>query len=97
MYAIRSYYVYDKTERMIILKDCPTAVTDAEGSFRLESFAVLRDVSGQIQLFVSEEVLGDRYAGFGDLDAGDWIGATGGFSTWLASRITKSLVSRAWS
>jgi len=41
------------------------------------SFAVLQDVSGQIQLFVSEEVLGDRYAGFGDLDAGDWIGAAG--------------------
>lgn len=31
--------LYDKTERMIILKDCPTAVTNAAGEYRLESFA----------------------------------------------------------
>jgi len=41
------------------------------------SFGVLQDVSGQIQLFVTEEHLGDRYAAFGELDAGDWVGATG--------------------
>ena len=41
------------------------------------SFGVLQDVSGQIQLFVSEEGLGDRYAAFSDLDAGDWVGASG--------------------
>ncbi|MFH1105418.1 MAG: lysine--tRNA ligase [Actinomycetota bacterium] len=41
------------------------------------SFAVLQDVSGQIQLFVTEEYLGDRYQAFRDLDAGDWVGATG--------------------
>lgn len=34
--------IYDKTERMIILKDCPTAVTDAEGRYRLEGFALGR-------------------------------------------------------
>ena len=41
------------------------------------SFGVLQDWSGQIQLFVTEELLGQRYAAFGDLDAGDWVGATG--------------------
>lgn len=32
--------LYDKTERMIILKDCPTAVADEEGLYRLQGFAV---------------------------------------------------------
>ena len=41
------------------------------------SFGVLQDWSGQIQLFVTEELLGERYTAFGDLDAGDWVGATG--------------------
>jgi len=41
------------------------------------AFGVLQDVSGQIQLFVTEEHLGDRYPAFGELDAGDWVGATG--------------------
>jgi len=41
------------------------------------SFAVLQDGSGRIQLFVSEDLLGDRYAAFGELDAGDWVGASG--------------------
>jgi len=31
--------LYDKTERMIILKDCPAAVADDEGRYRLEGFA----------------------------------------------------------
>ncbi len=42
------------------------------------SFAVLQDVSGRIQLFVSREVLGDEeFDRFLNLDGGDWIGATG--------------------
>ena len=31
--------IYDKTERMVVLKDCPTAVTDEEGRYRLAGFA----------------------------------------------------------
>lgn len=42
------------------------------------AFGVLQDVSGRIQLFVSASVLGaDGFEEFLDLDAGDWIGATG--------------------
>jgi lysyl-tRNA synthetase, class II len=42
------------------------------------AFAVVQDVSGRIQLFVSKAVLGDdRFDAFLDLDSGDWIGATG--------------------
>ena len=42
------------------------------------AFGVLQDVSGRIQLFVSEDVLGeDEFARFLDLDAGDWVGAGG--------------------
>jgi lysyl-tRNA synthetase, class II len=42
------------------------------------SFGVLRDGSGDVQLFLSEETLGaDPYAGLEDLDLGDWLGAEG--------------------
>jgi lysyl-tRNA synthetase, class II len=42
------------------------------------AFGVLQDRSGRIQLFVSRDVLGDaEFDRFLDLDAGDWIGATG--------------------
>lgn len=41
------------------------------------AFAVLQDVSGRIQLFAEEARLGDRMEAFSDLDAGDWVGATG--------------------
>ena len=42
------------------------------------AFGVLKDGSGRIQLFVSNDVLGDDdFQGFLDLDSGDWIGATG--------------------
>jgi lysyl-tRNA synthetase class 2 len=41
-------------------------------------FATLRDGSGTIQLFVSRAVVGDdAFARFGELDLGDWVGATG--------------------
>src|SRR5262245_16661771 len=40
-------------------------------------FAVLRDQSGQIQLYARTDVLGDAYAAFVDLDVGDFIGVTG--------------------
>jgi lysyl-tRNA synthetase class 2 len=40
-------------------------------------FGVLQDHTGQIQLFVEADRLGDRFAAFGDLDAGDWVGAQG--------------------
>ncbi|HUM15909.1 MAG TPA: lysine--tRNA ligase [Candidatus Nitrosotalea sp.] len=40
-------------------------------------FAVLRDQSGQIQLYARADVLGEAYAAFVDLDVGDFIGMTG--------------------
>lgn len=41
-------------------------------------FAPVSDMSGTMQLFVDKAVLGDtEFARFRDLDAGDWIGATG--------------------
>jgi len=41
-------------------------------------FAVLQDPTGQIQLFVDKRTLGDEaFATFGDLDIGDWVGASG--------------------
>lgn len=41
-------------------------------------FAVVSDLSGKIQLFVDKRTLGDEaFDAFRDLDAGDWIGATG--------------------
>jgi lysyl-tRNA synthetase class 2 len=42
------------------------------------TFADLRDVSGEVQLFVSQGVVGkEAFAAFNDLDRGDWIGAEG--------------------
>ena len=42
------------------------------------SFGVLRDGTGDVQLFLSAETLGaDAYAALEDLDLGDWIGAEG--------------------
>jgi lysyl-tRNA synthetase class 2 len=42
------------------------------------AFAVVSDVTGNIQLFVDKRGLGEEgFAAFLDLDAGDWIGATG--------------------
>ncbi|MDR2107978.1 MAG: lysine--tRNA ligase [Coriobacteriales bacterium] len=42
------------------------------------SFIVLRDATGEIQLFARINVLGEQaYARLGELDIGDWVGATG--------------------
>ena len=42
------------------------------------AFGVLRDGSGTIQLFLTEEDLGaEAFAGLEDLDLGDWVGADG--------------------
>jgi lysyl-tRNA synthetase, class II len=42
------------------------------------SFGVLRDGSGEVQLFLSADTLGaDAYTGLEDLDLGDWLGAEG--------------------
>lgn len=42
------------------------------------TFGVLRDVSGDLQLMLSEEALGETEYGYlDDLDIGDWIGAEG--------------------
>lgn len=41
------------------------------------AFGVLRDASGDIQLFAESGRLGDRFERFTDLDAGDWVGASG--------------------
>ena len=38
---------------------------------------MLRDHTGDIQLFVETATLGERFAAFTDLDSGDWVGATG--------------------
>jgi lysyl-tRNA synthetase, class II len=40
-------------------------------------FAHVQDASGTIQLYAREDVLGDAYAGFVDLDVGDFVGVTG--------------------
>jgi lysyl-tRNA synthetase class 2 len=60
------------------------------------SFGVLRDVSGDLQLMLSEETLGSsEYAALDDLDLGDWLGAEGEIVTTkrgelsvLASKVT---------
>ncbi len=42
------------------------------------TFANLRDVSGEAQLFVSQGVIGkEAFVAFNDLDRGDWVGAEG--------------------
>ena len=42
------------------------------------SFGVLRDATGDVQLFLAEDTLGpDAFAGLEDLDLGDWLGAEG--------------------
>ena len=42
------------------------------------TFATLRDRDGEVQLFVSQGVLGkERFGVFNDLDRGDWVGAVG--------------------
>ncbi len=42
------------------------------------SFLVIRDATGDLQLFCRVNVLGeDTYAAVGDLDLGDWVGAVG--------------------
>ena len=42
------------------------------------AFGVLRDGSGDIQLFLAEDTLGaDAFGGLEDLDLGDWLGAEG--------------------
>jgi lysyl-tRNA synthetase class 2 len=47
-------------------------------SFGKLQFATLSDVTGNIQLFVDEGHIGsDGAAAFGELDLGDWVGATG--------------------
>ena len=41
-------------------------------------FAVLQDGTGRIQLFVDKRTLGEKgFAQFGELDIGDWVGASG--------------------
>jgi lysyl-tRNA synthetase, class II len=42
------------------------------------SFGVLRDATGDVQLFLAEDSLtADAFAGLQDLDLGDWLGAEG--------------------
>ena len=62
------------------------------------AFGVLQDASGRIQLFVSASVLGvEDFEGFLDLDAGDWIGASGEMRS--TSPVTRRLLARttSWS
>ena len=45
-------------------------------------FATLRDRSGELQLFVSQAVVGDeQFGSIGDLDLGDWVGVEGTIMT----------------
>ncbi len=47
-------------------------------SFGKLVFATLQDVSGRIQLFIDRKTLGDdAFAAVGDVDLGDWVGASG--------------------
>ncbi|MGB7860996.1 MAG: lysine--tRNA ligase [Acidimicrobiia bacterium] len=47
-------------------------------SFGKLQFGTLQDSSGSIQLFVDQKIAGEELARhFGDLDLGDWIGASG--------------------
>lgn len=42
------------------------------------TFATLRDGTGEVQLFVARDEVGDAvHAAFDDLDLGDWVGASG--------------------
>ena len=42
------------------------------------TFVVVKDASGEIQLFAQQNVLGeDRYAALADIDLGDFVGAEG--------------------
>jgi lysyl-tRNA synthetase class 2 len=42
------------------------------------SFGSLRDGTGEVQLFVSQKVIGpEQHAAFDDLDLGDWVGVEG--------------------
>ncbi len=51
-------------------------------SFGKLMFATIADRSGRIQLFVENGELGDdRFAAFGRLDTGDWVGARGRIMT----------------
>jgi lysyl-tRNA synthetase class 2 len=49
----------------------------ARRGFGKASFFVLRDASGEIQLFAKKDVLGDRFAALEDLDLGDVVEARG--------------------
>jgi lysyl-tRNA synthetase class 2 len=51
-------------------------------------FAVLRDQSGQIQLYARADVLGEAYAAFVDLDVGDFVGVTGGLFRTRTNELT---------
>jgi lysyl-tRNA synthetase class 2 len=51
-------------------------------SFGKLIFATLQDVSGRIQLFIDRKTVGDdAFAAIGDVDLGDWVGATGNVVT----------------
>jgi lysyl-tRNA synthetase class 2 len=86
-------YAFSRTDTAESLRDRYTSLEPGEGSGDIVTvagrlmnvrlmgklaFAVVSDVSGTIQLFVDKRGLGeDGFGAFLDLDAGDWIGATG--------------------
>ena len=41
------------------------------------TFATMRDATGSVQLFVSDDGLGSQRGAFDDLDLGDWVGVEG--------------------
>jgi len=57
-------------------------------------FAHLVDGSGRIQLYARADVLGDAYAGFTDLDVGDFVGVQGELFRTRTGELT--VQARAW-
>ena len=59
-------------------------------SFGKLVFVTLQDATGRIQLFIDRRSLGDdTFAALGDVDLGDWLGATGTMMTTKKRTMTK--------
>lgn len=64
----------DETDQLVSIAGRVVAKRDQGKAL----FLVIRDGSGELQLFCRINVLGeDAFAAAGDLDLGDWVGATG--------------------
>jgi lysyl-tRNA synthetase class 2 len=62
-------------------------------SFGKLVFVTLQDASGRIQLFVDRRTIGDdAFGALGDIDLGDWIGATGTVMTTKKGELSVKVV-----